>query len=262
MKTPTTLAITLIIALGAGGALFVRYNLFNKPALPKNTTKSQIKTAEKSATQAETPAKTEKATAPTFDKTKHSTTDASSIWVIANKQHQLSPADYTPGDLVTISGATISNQAATDFKAMLAAAGGESVTLTAVSGYRSYSTQNTLYDNYVANNGQTAADTFSARPGYSEHQTGLAIDFGNNADPSCNFDDCYANMPDGKWLAAHAHEYGFILRYTSENQQITGYKNEPWHYRYIGRELSAEMKKQAINTLEEFFGVNGGVIYK
>ena len=245
-----------------GAMIFFRYELLSVSTTPSDITKQKPKKDIKPTTVTQAPQKNKETTTPAFDKSKHSTTDASSIWVIANKQHQLSPADYTPGDLVTISGATISNQAATDFKAMLAAAGGESVTLTAVSGYRSYSTQNTLYDNYVANNGQTAADTFSARPGYSEHQTGLAIDFGNNADPSCNFDDCYANMPDGKWLAAHAHEYGFILRYTSENQQITGYKNEPWHYRYIGRELSAEMKKQAINTLEEFFGVNGGVIYK
>lgn len=252
----------LIIAIGIGVMLFVQYNPFSKSAVPKVTTKPQIKVDEKSAVKPETSEKIEETTTPAFDKTKYSTTDPSSLWVIANKQHQLSPANYVPGDLVTVSGAIISNQAVVDFKAMLAAAGAESVRLTAISSYRSYGTQNTLYNSYVANHGQAAADTFSARPGYSEHQTGLAIDFGNNADPSCNFDDCYANMPDGKWLATHAHEYGFILRYTNENQQITGYKNEPWHYRYVGRELSAEMKKQSITTLEQFFGVNGGTIYK
>ncbi|MDK2899097.1 MAG: zinc D-Ala-D-Ala carboxypeptidase [Patescibacteria group bacterium] len=203
----------------------------------------------------------EKVVAPSFDKTKFSTADPSSIWVVVNKQHPLSSVDFVPSDLITTNGATISSKAVDDFEAMLAAAATESITLTATSSYRSYDTQSKLYNGYIAEHGQAVADTFSAKPGYSEHQTGFAIDFTSIYEPICNFDDCFSDAIDGAWLTAHASDYGFILRYTAEKQSITGYKAESWHYRYIGRELATEMKKQSITTLEEFFNVTGGEIY-
>lgn len=261
LKIPIIFALALIIGLCIGGVLFIRCNPFNKPSLPKAAIKSKTKPDVKAATNAETPVKKEKIATTAINKTKYSTTDPSSVWVVVNKQHILNPADFTPSDLTTYSGATISTKAIDDFKTMLDAANNNAITLSVVSSYRSYATQTSLYNGYVANNGQAAADTFSARPGYSEHQTGFAVDFGSVTNSSCNFDDCYANTAEGAWLAAHAYEYGFLLRYTTDKQSITGYKNEPWHYRYIGRELAAEMKKQSITTLEEFFAISGGTSY-
>lgn len=260
-------AILLAISICFGVIIFIRYNPAHSPTVPKSVTTKKtepVKTQKSAPTKQSTPeaTKTETKTTPTtFDKLKYSTTDPSSVWVVANKQHQLNPAQFAPSSLATYGNATVSSIVTDDLKAMTQAASSASVTLTAVSSYRSYDTQTTLYSNYVASNGQAAADTFSARPGYSEHQTGLAIDFGSVTNSGCNFDDCFATTAEGSWLAAHAYEYGFLLRYIADKQSITGYKNEPWHYRYIGRELAVEMKKQSITTLEEFFGVSGGTNY-
>ena len=239
---------TILLAFGVslGALTWFNFEIASSPIIPvkPNTPKSIADNTE-----------------PLFDKLEFSTTDPSSIWVITNKQHPLTPIEYTPTDLVNTNGATISNKAVADFEAMLAAARAESITLTAMSSYRSYSHQNSLYNNYITQYGQIIADTFSAKPGYSEHQVGLAIDFGSIYEPGCNFDTCFNNTIDGAWLAANASKYGFLLRYTAEKQSITGYKAESWHYRYIGRKLAAEMKKQSIVTLEEFFKISGGEIY-
>lgn len=128
------------------------------------------------------------------------------------------------------------------------------------SGYRSYNYQTSLYSNYVKNEGQTAADTQSARPGHSEHQTGLAADI-EPASRNCEVDQCFATTPEGKWLAANAYTYGFIIRYPADKVDVTGYEYEPWHIRYIGAPLATELHNQGIETLEEFFGVSGGPSY-
>lgn len=197
----------------------------------------------------------------TFDKTKYSTTDPSSIWVVVNKQHPLVPISYAPIDTATTVGATISGIAVANFNAMNAAALAEGVNFTVVSSYRSYDTQNYIYNNYVATYGQALTDTFSARPGYSEHQTGFTVDLGSSTGIECNLDDCFGATAEGQWLAIHAYEYGFLLRYPSDKISITGYKSEPWHFRYIGRDLANEMKKNLITTLEEFFNISGGETY-
>ena len=116
------------------------------------------------------------------------------------------------------------------------------------SGFRSYETQNRIYNNYVSNYGQSSADTFSARPGHSEHQTGLAIDVNS-------IDDSFADTPEAEWLASHAHEYGFIIRYPKGKESITGYKYEPWHIRYLGVEKATEVYNSGL-TLEEFLGID------
>lgn len=199
---------------------------------------------------------------PAFNMEKHSLTKADSLWVITNKSHPLNPISYVPDHLVSVHGGTVNSRMVYDLDYMFDAAGKDGIGLTIVSSYRSYNYQVNLYDNYVKAYGQTMADTFSARAGYSEHQTGLAIDFGSLGNPACNVDDCYAETTAGKWLAAHALDYGFLLRYPSDKQQITGYKFEPWHYRYIGHTLADEMKKRSITTLEEFFDVDGGPTYR
>jgi D-alanyl-D-alanine carboxypeptidase len=116
-----------------------------------------------------------------------------------------------------------------------------------VSGFRSYSRQKTIYNNYVAIDGVTKADTYSARPGHSEHQTGLAFDVGA-------IDDNYGNTAAGKWLANNAHKYGFIIRYPKGKTHITGYKYEPWHIRYIGTNHATTIYNKQI-TLEEYLNV-------
>lgn len=204
------------------------------------------------------------ATAPTtpapFDKTKYSTSDPSSLWVVVNKQHPFNPIDYTPSDLVTDMGHQVSSRMVDDLNAMVAAAKTDDAFLTIASSYRSYPYQIQLFNSYVATDGQEKADTYSARPGYSEHQTGLAIDFGDTAN-KCIVEDCYADTTEGKWLAANAYKYGFLLRYTADKQPVTGYEAEAWHYRYVGRDLTNEMHAEGITTLEEFFGITGGESY-
>jgi len=129
------------------------------------------------------------------------------------------------------------------------------------SGYRSYAFQSDLYNGYVRTQGLATADRQSARPGYSEHQTGLAADLGGTSAPGCNVAQCFANTIEGRWLADHAYEYGFIIRYPADKESITGYEYEPWHVRYVGVALAAEMHRRGIETLEEFFNVTGGTQY-
>jgi zinc D-Ala-D-Ala carboxypeptidase len=141
-------------------------------------------------------------------------------------------------------------EAATALTDMIAAAQAESLTISPLSGYRSYNTQVSVYNNEVKRYGQSVADTQSARPGTSEHQTGLAIDVGGGG---CGIEDCFGNTPNGKWVAANAYKYGFIIRYTPGKESVTGYRPEPWHIRYIGTELATEMRQKGAQTLEEFF---------
>lgn len=189
----------------------------------------------------------------TFDKTAYSLTDPNSIWVIVNKKHPL-PSNYAP-ELTSVGGGYMRPVAASNMTSLLTGARDAGVPMTILSSYRSYSNQNSTYNGWVARDGQAAADTYSARPGYSEHQTGLAADLGNGI---CNLEACFGNTEAAKWLASNAHKYGFIIRYPSGMDQITGYQYEPWHIRYVGSELASEMQRTGVQTLEQFFNVSGG----
>lgn len=172
-----------------------------------------------------------------------------SIKQVVNKKHPNQPIDYIPTDLVIVgNGQYMRGEAALALLKMQAAQSG----LTAASGYRSYAVQKTVYDGYVAKDGQAKADTYSARPGYSEHQTGLAMDFGS-------IDDTFATTPAHAWLTENAHKYGFVLRYPKDKQAITGYIWESWHWRYVGVTDATAMHDQGITTLEEFYKVPGGL---
>ena len=115
------------------------------------------------------------------------------------------------------------------------------------SGYRSYNFQNIIYNDYVAKDGQEKADTYSARPGYSEHQTGLAIDLN-----TISYD--FVNTPEFAWINTNAYRYGFILRYPQGKENITGYMYEPWHLRYVGKKLATKLYNNGNwITLEEYF---------
>lgn len=159
--------------------------------------------------------------------------------MIVNKSYSV-PSSYAPGGL------TSETQAA--FNKMKAAAAKEGISLWNASGYRSYGYQSTLYWNYVARDGQYAADRYSARPGHSEHQTGLALDI-NNASGS------FTGSKAAKWTAEHCAEYGFILRYPAGKESITGYMYESWHFRYVGTELAKKITDSGL-TMEEYYGID------
>ncbi len=198
--------------------------------------------------------------AVTFNKKTYSTTDPASPWVIVNKQHPLQPKNYVPTDLVSVgNGQTMRAEAAAKLATMFADAKAAGLTLTAASGYRSYDEQVVTYNSEVQGYGQATADSESARPGYSEHQTGWAVDIGGGG---CNITDCFGNTAQGKWTTANAYKYGFILRYTPEDSAVTGYRAESWHFRYVGVPLATALKNQNIATLEQFFNVSGGSTYK
>lgn len=158
--------------------------------------------------------------------------------LIANKTYAL-PASYAPGDLTA--------ECAAAFKTMQSAAAKSGIDLYIVSGYRSYATQQSVYNRYVNRDGKAEADTYSARPGHSEHQSGLAMDL-NSLYAS------FAYTAEGKWLAANSWKYGFIIRYPKNKQSVTGYIYEPWHVRYLGKELAADVYKSGL-CLEEYFGI-------
>ena len=168
--------------------------------------------------------------------------------LLVNRTHALS-SKYAPDDMVTVkhsvAGVGIKGEtdqlrkvAADAFEAMVAAAAKENITIKMRTGYRSYAYQrDRLYNSYVKQHGQKEADTFSAKPGQSEHQTGLALDIGG-ASQSYALTREFGNSKEGKWVAAHCHEYGFIIRYTDGTKdapgKVTGFISEPWHLRYVG----------------------------
>lgn len=203
---------------------------------------------------------------PAFDRTARSLDDPTSIWVVSNKLRPLQPVDYYPADLVypnieSTNGQPLRQETAEAAERMAAAAASAGAPLRLVSAFRSYDTQVSVYGSFVVNSGQAYADTTSARPGHSEHQTGLTADFDSAAgtDPfgydACMLDTCFADTPAGQWLAANAADYGFIERYPNGLEGITGFHYEPWHYRFVGVELAQEMRKEGVRTLEEFFGL-------
>ena len=216
-------------------------------------------TAGSGSTAASAPTDADATPSDTFDRTAHSIDDPASIWVVTNKLRPLNPADFAPDDLRLPEG--VENEftqplrapAAAAVESLISAAAADGIDVRIISAYREYATQVALYDGYVARDGQEAADTYSARPGHSEHQTGLVVDLDDHGD--CYLAACFGETPAGAWLAAHATEHGFIVRYPAGKQQVTGFTPEPWHFRYVGPELAREMAATGTSTLEEFFAL-------
>jgi D-alanyl-D-alanine carboxypeptidase len=160
--------------------------------------------------------------------------------LIANKTYPL-PSTYKPGGL------TSTTQEA--FDKMKAGAKKDGINLVIKSGYRSYATQKSTYNYYVSRDGVAKADTYSARPGHSEHQTGLAMDLNI-------INDTFHNTKEAKWLASNCYKYGFILRYPKGKTNETGYKYESWHFRYVGVDLATKLYNDGDwITLESYFGI-------
>lgn len=156
--------------------------------------------------------------------------------LIVNKNYSL-PSSYGGEN-------SIANEA---LKKLQNAANKEGYSLPLISGYRSYSTQNSIYNSYIKRWGQEYTDTVSARPGHSEHQTGLAFDVGQ-------LSSSFGDTEEGVWLKENCYKYGFIIRYLKGKEKITGYSYEPWHIRYVGVDVATEIMQKNI-TLEEYLGI-------
>ncbi len=160
--------------------------------------------------------------------------------LIANKTYSL-PKDYGNG---------LTDETNKAFLKMQAAAKEDGLNIWIRSGFRSYKDQTIVYNNWVKKDGKEVADTYSARPGYSEHQSGLAMDL-NSISTS------FADTEEYRWLQKNAYKYGFIMRYLKEKEDVTGYIYEPWHYRYVGVELAKELYNNGNwITLEEYLGID------
>ncbi|WP_432498610.1 M15 family metallopeptidase [Kineococcus gypseus] len=187
-----------------------------------------------------------------------STSAAGSPWVVVNKRLPIDPPGYAPAALVEVAGKPVAAVVAPHLGALLAAARAEGVELPITSGYRSVEHQRAVHERAVARDGLAAAERVSARPGHSEHQTGLAVDFGSATSPGCALQGCYQDTPEARWLAARAGEFGFLLRYPADRTAVTGYDFEPWHYRWVGTDLLERMRRRGTRTLEEHFDLPGG----
>ncbi|MDR2256660.1 MAG: M15 family metallopeptidase [Arthrobacter sp.] len=180
-------------------------------------------------------------------------TDPRNIGVLVNKQVPLKPKNYVPRGLVTVQGQRLRAEPASALKTMMKDAKRAGATLVAVSGYRSYTTQKSLFARYSRLYGAAYASRISARPGYSEHQTGLTMDVGA-ANGKCRLSSCFGSTKAGTWVAKNAWKYGYIVRYPRGQEKVTGYTYEPWHLRYVGKRIAAAMKKGKIPTLEAYYG--------
>ncbi|PZQ89109.1 MAG: hypothetical protein DI534_10100 [Leifsonia xyli] len=235
----TTLAVVVIVAL------VVAIVLLLNPAAPAPAPAP-------SASASGTPTPSENPTPsppPAFDKTQFSLTDPTSPWVIVNKLNPLQPADFTPELRVVnvpyVYEPRMQPAAADALEQMFAAFQAETgLQMQSQSAYRSYQTQQQVYQ---------GNDTLTARPGYSEHQTGLVMDI-SALPANCSLQICFGQTPQGVWLAENAYRYGFIIRYPDGKTDVTGYQYEPWHVRYVGVALATEMHDTGVQTLEEFFG--------
>ena len=188
-----------------------------------------------------------------YDDSKEADT-SKGMYTLVNKFYYLDK-NYIPDDIVNVEkeyardNAKLNKTAYENFKKMADAAKSEGLTLLITTGYRDYNFQATLYNNYVKMDGQKEADTYSARPGYSEHQLGYSADLTNKERVS--FGE-FKNTKEFAWLKENAYKYGFIIRYTEANKYITGYVPESWHYRYVGEDIAKYIYENDI-TYEEYY---------
>ncbi len=201
---------------------------------------------------------------PTVD-AGYDVTTASSVTVVVTKRRPLEPLDYVPETLVSLAGVPggdglyLRSDAADALVRMAADASAAGAGFRVSSGYRSYADQRAQYGQYVAQYGRAYADTISARPGYSEHQTGLTVDL--HVTEEDRGSAVFASTAAGVWVAEHADEYGFVESYPQGGQAVTGYRWEPWHLRYVGADVASAMRASGHATLQEFMGVEDSPDY-
>lgn len=187
--------------------------------------------------------------------------DPSHVWFVVNKAMPMEPIDYAPADWVAPSNVPLGNLAAvrTDIAPTVTAMSEASVAagigrIGMQNGYRGYSVQQRIHNDRVASLGKEAGERLAARPGYSEHQSGIAMDvFG--CTPGCSSSEQFGTTATYQWVVEHSWEFGWIIRYEDGQTPITGYDPEAWHLRYIGPELAAAYHAGGFHTLEEFFGL-------
>lgn len=187
-------------------------------------------------------------------------TQPDSYTVLVNRDYPISK-DYVPADLVvpdvafsfvgTYEKSYVRERAARALEKLFAGASQSGYTLKAVSAYRSYARQMQIYNNNVRTRGKETTNKVSAKPGTSEHQTGLVIDVSSES-VGCALEESFGQTPEGKWLKKNCYKYGFIIRYPKDKTEITGYSYEPWHIRYVGKNLAKYLKKNTL-TLEEYY---------
>jgi D-alanyl-D-alanine carboxypeptidase len=274
--------ITISLSLGLAIILFAGCSKDTPTTQPANSTPTDSKAPieataapESNPSKTESPQPTEASPAIPPTKTANPAKDAGetpekdpalnviaepeSITVLVNKQFAL-PKSYEPTDLIypdvlfvfkeKLDKRKMRKEAAAALETMFAGAKKDHIILAGVSAYRSYATQKDLFNRYVKKDGEKKARTYSAIPGTSEHETGLAIDV-SGSDGKCGAEDCFAGTKEALWLDQHASEYGYIVRYPKGKEAITGYNYEPWHLRYVGKAISAEIADKGI-TLEEY----------
>ncbi|MFM6975034.1 MAG: M15 family metallopeptidase [Agromyces sp.] len=230
----------LLLSGGAVAWAAMHPELFSARAVPTSTP-----TPTKPATHRPTPTATPTPT-PTWN-----VDDPNSLTVVVNKLRPLTPQDFTPSDLRDVNvphtwQPRLRAEAATAVETMFAAAQSEAgLALASNSAYRSFTAQQNIYH---------GDDRSTARPGFSEHQTGLAMDIGA-VSGKCSLNACFADTPEGQWLATNAWRFGFVLRYPNGQDAITGYEFEPWHYRYIGVSAAKRFHDTKAVTLEGFLGL-------
>lgn len=202
---------------------------------------------------------------PCFEPDDYSIDEADSLWVVVNKQRPLSNLKYLPANLVKPAfakprtnnpyGLVLAKPAADAFVGLVAAAkkaGAGDIFMQ--SAYRSYNYQVSVHSSAVARLGLKAGEALAARPGHSEHQTGLAVDVAA-VGQGCTIQVCFGTTRAGRYLAKYAYKYGFIIRYPNGKTSITGYQYEPWHLRYVGVGLATEMRSQGFSVLEDFWAL-------
>ncbi|MBE1515461.1 M15 family metallopeptidase [Nesterenkonia halotolerans] len=237
---------------GEGPLDEVRGNQIPEPEAPGETGPADAEADDQEPSPAATPEEDpERASDPSWD--------PDSIHVLVNRQNPLRPEDYAPEDLVapevrmsTQSELLLRQEAAEALEELIQNAGEDGQVLAMTSGYRSYAAQLEVYTDRHSAVGTEETDELVARPGYSEHQTGLAADVISIDNPNCIQGHCFADTPEGQWVAEHAADHGFVIRYLDGAEEITGYQFEPWHLRYVGEETAQEVAAEDL-TLEEYW---------
>jgi len=193
-------------------------------------------------------------------------TTASSLTVVLTKRRPLSPLSYVPADLVNVSGVPggadqqMRTEAAAAMTRMYDAANAVGAPFRILTAYRSFGVQQGLYGGDTRALGTAEAERRVARPGYSEHQTGLTADI--NDVPANRLKQTFGASVAGTWVREHGHEYGFIISYPDGSEAVTGYFYEPWHVRYVGEDVARDMHNAGTATLQEFFGVEASPDYE
>lgn len=254
----TAIVVAIFAAGGAGYATAATLWSATSPPVSPSATPSFSPSSSPSPSPSPTVSQTP-SPSPSFDKEAYSIDDPASKWVIVNKTRPLDPIDYAPTDLDNLSpvpnGSSqyMRTEAADALRVLYTAAKAEGVSFKVATAKRSYGDQRVIHRDLVTEKGEAWADRASARGGYSEHQTGWALDIYDSDE--CRLKFCFGESDAGRWVSEHAWEFGFILRYPDDADAITGFIWEPWHLRYVGIELSTEMHENGIAILEEFFGL-------